>query len=520
MLEILTLVAPIVGILFAVIVVITAVRYVLNRYVPVPPNKALIVYGRGGMRTITAGGTFVLPVLEKTDILSLDIMTITVKADEVKTISGVPILVDWTAQIKVSSEESGIRTAAQVFLGLAEDQVKEKAQLTLGGNLREVISKLTVLQVHTDRDAFIGSVQQIIADEMKAMGLMIVSMTIQDVYDPDGQTYFKDLAAKDIAEVQKTARIVRATADREATECESKEAEAKQLAIYRKETAIAEAEKNKNLQIAEFKKLADKAAAESEQAGPLASAQARQAVVAEEQKVALSHTQGQIMVAEQQATLKEKQLETEVRKPADAKAYEIEVVATAARKKLEIEATASAEASKLNAVATKATGEAASEVIKMTAAADAEAIRSKGTAAAETKKAGLLAEADGQRELAAALAAQDEINLRLAAIEKILAAQVQMTQAFAGPMASIGSNMKVVQITGGGSADGIPSNPVFDAMKLLPQLLTSLNSQSEALTGKGLDDLLKQAMSLVQSSKTSPVSVVEESDKKEEPPKQ
>ena len=63
-----------------------------SRYVKVPPNQALIVSGRGvsvspgvksGFRIVRGGATFIWPVLERVDRLSLEIMTIDVKTPAV-----------------------------------------------------------------------------------------------------------------------------------------------------------------------------------------------------------------------------------------------------------------------------------------------------------------------------------------------------------------------------------------------------------------------------------------------------
>ncbi|MFA6053729.1 MAG: SPFH domain-containing protein [Methylobacter sp.] len=517
--SLLTYALPAVIAVAVVVVLFVIVRSVLKMYIPVPPNKALIVYGRRGSRMVTAGGTIVLPVVEKTAELSLDIMTIEVTGDEVKTVTGFPIYVDWTAQIRIPSDEESIQTAAQVFLGKGQEIIQQKAKLTLGGNLREVISKLTVEQVHTDRDAFIGNVQTIIADEMKQMGLFVVSLTIQDVTDKEG--YFEALAAKRLAEVKKDAQVAMADADRESRE---KTADARlkgRQAELQAEGQQAEAEKDLDLRKAEYRQLTGTRMAEADAAVLLRQNQLAQNVATEEGQIEVARQMKQIEVQEQMAALAEKRLETDVKKPADAEAYKIKIQAGAAREKLEIEASAQATASKSQSEALTTRGQADAKVIELKAAADASAVkvaglaqaevtRANGLAEADAEKQKLLAQAEGQAKLAEALSAQGEINLRMAAIEKLLAAQVEMTRAWAEPMAQIGSNIKLVQITGG-SEGASQGNPIFGAMAQLPELLTKLNAQSEALTGKGLNDLLAQAFSLVQNSDVEPKSSVQES---------
>ena len=103
-----------------------------SRYTKVGPNQVLVVSGRKhqimdpdgtratcGFRIVKGGGTFVCPVLEKVDILSLELLTIDVQTPEVYTSKGVPVKVDGVAQIKVKGDDFPSRTAAEQFLSKA-----------------------------------------------------------------------------------------------------------------------------------------------------------------------------------------------------------------------------------------------------------------------------------------------------------------------------------------------------------------------------------------------------------------
>jgi uncharacterized membrane protein YqiK len=109
--------------------------------------------------------------------------------------------------------------------------------------------------------------------------------------------------------VRKHARIAQAAADREATEREQ-EAEALK----------ATARRDSEIKRASYQAEIDKQAAMSAQAGPLADAEARKQVVVQETEV-----------ADLEAQREEKRLDTQVRKPADAAAYQKQVEAEAER---------------------------------------------------------------------------------------------------------------------------------------------------------------------------------------------
>lgn len=157
---------------------------------------------------------------------------------------------------------------------------------------------------------------------------------------------------------------------------------------------------------------ADKAAATARQAGPLSEAAARQEVVVQETRV-----------AELEAHRREQQLQADVRKPADAAAYETRTRAEAERdarisaaqaKAKETELAAAAEATRVttaataDAAATEARGLAAAKATRATGEAEAAATQAKGLAVAASAKAKGLAEADAIKARAAALAENQE----------------------------------------------------------------------------------------------------------------
>src|SRR5690349_11760586 len=86
-----------------VILLIFAGMIWASRYTKCGPNQVIVISGRQkryiapdgteqvlGFRIVKGGGTFVIPVVEKVDILSLELLTIDVQTPEVYTSKGVP----------------------------------------------------------------------------------------------------------------------------------------------------------------------------------------------------------------------------------------------------------------------------------------------------------------------------------------------------------------------------------------------------------------------------------------------
>src|SRR6266498_3893123 len=183
-----------------VVTVIILIAMVLSRYTKVGPNQVLIVSGKKhryadpdgtvktrGFRIVKGGGTFVYPIVEKVDILSLELLTIDVQQQQdVYTIKGVPVRVDGVAQIKVKGDDISIATAAEQFLSKSVDDIKNIAMQTLEGHLRAILGTMTVEEIYQNRDAFASKVQEVAAGDMANMGLGIVSFTIRDIKDSQG----------------------------------------------------------------------------------------------------------------------------------------------------------------------------------------------------------------------------------------------------------------------------------------------------------------------------------------------
>jgi len=140
----------------------------------------------------------------------------------------------------------------------------------------------------------------------------------------------------------------------------------------------------------------DKQAAMSAQAGPLADAEARKQVVVQE-----------TAVAELEAEREEKRLDTQVRKPADAAAYEKQVQAEAERvarisiaeaQAREVELAAAAKAKQIEQI-----GASESRVTSQRGIAEAEATKARGEAEGASIRAKGLAEAEAIAKRAEAL---------------------------------------------------------------------------------------------------------------------
>ncbi|MGP8020341.1 MAG: flotillin family protein [Limisphaerales bacterium] len=368
--------------LVVAVVLVLLFILVLSRYTKVGPNQVLIVSGRKhrledgsvvGFRIVKGGGTFVWPVLEKVDVLSLELLTIDVQTPEVYTSKGVPVKVDGVSQIKVKGDDVSIRTAAEQFLGKSQDEIRNIATQTLEGHLRAILGTMTVEEIYQNRDAFAQKVQEVAAGDMGNMGLGIVSFTIRDIRD--GQGYLDALGKPRIAQVKRDAIIAQAEADRDATIRSAQANQAGQEAKFQADTKVAEAQRDYQSNVAQYQATVNVQKAQADLAYDLQKFKTGQLVKAEEVQVSIVEKQKQIELQQQEILRRQRELEATVQKPADAERYRVETLANAKKFQLETEAAGAASA-------TKATGFASADVAKVTGIAEAEANKARGLAQA------------------------------------------------------------------------------------------------------------------------------------------
>ena len=199
---------------------------------------------------------------------------------------------------------------------------------------------------------------------------------------------------------------------------------------------------------------------------------------AEEVQVQIIEKQKQIELQQQEILRKQRELEANVQKPADAERYKVEAQANAKKYQLETEAAGAASA-------TKQSGFAAAEVNKAIGLAEAEANKARGLAEAAIIEAQGRANAEATRLKAEAFQQYNE-----AAVIELL---VKVLPEIAGRISEPLSKMeKMVIINSGNGPGGGASKLTGDVTAIMAQLPPIL----ESLTGVKFEKLLEQVPSL------------------------
>src|SRR5579859_5135479 len=238
------------GLLVLVILVILVTFARMLR--KVGPHEALVIYGIRGPRTITNGGTIILPMLEQCRELSLELMSFDVAPQQsLYTNQGVAVTVEAVAQIKVKSDKESILTAAEQFLSKRPEQRESLIRLVMEGHLRGIIGQLSVEQIVKEPEMVGDRMRATCADDMSKMGLEVVSFTIKEVRDKN--EYITNMGRPDIARIRRDAEIATAEAERDTA---IRRAEAMRAA------AVAKAQADQERVLAEALSLAAQAEAQ------------------------------------------------------------------------------------------------------------------------------------------------------------------------------------------------------------------------------------------------------------------
>ena len=398
-------------------------------------NEVIIVSGIGKVKKKTGGGIFVIPLLQKTQRMTLENIQVDFTSrQEIPTKDAIHVLVDAVANMSISKDPERQAVAASKFAGYSIQQIRDIVIPVLEGNIREIISQ-TMFEdlIRGDKKVFAEKIQENVTPNLADLGIDLTTFNIQNYSDKNG--VINDLGIENIEKIKKEASIAAAKAKAEVAVEQAKADQAANDAKVAAATEIAKKQTEFAIQKAQMQEQADTAQAKADAAKQIEAENQRKAREIAEAEANLARQEKAIELQEREVAIQERKLEAEVKKTAEAKKYAeaqaADAKAYAAQKAAEAElyererqaeaarieaekkaaadlalATAKAEAQKRLAEAIESEGKAKAAAAQAQGLAEAEAIRAK----AEAEAKGMLEKAEALKQYGDAAKQQMELD--------------------------------------------------------------------------------------------------------------
>lgn len=347
-------------------------------YLKAPPDTAFIISGLGKKRILIGKAGWRVPFLERVDKLSLQVMTVDVKTSEaVPTNEFINVMVDGVANVKVSSNYELLTRAAESLLGMQQNELIAMVTQVLEGNMREIVGSVGLKEMVQDRQGVAKKITENVVPDMQKLGIEVVNFNIQNFRDNAGT--IENMGIDNVEQIRKNAQIAKANAQRDiaiATSMAQQEANAVKVDAEKK---IAEQDAALEIQQAEMKVMADTKKAEADAAYSIQQENQRKTIEITRANADIARLEKETEIAEKEIAIKERKLDAEIKKSADANKYQAEREAEAELIRRQRDADAQKYEAQQDADARKAQADAARYAMEQ----EAEGIRAKGVAEAE-----------------------------------------------------------------------------------------------------------------------------------------
>lgn len=502
----------------ALLLVLLSVVGILSRYRKCPSDKILVIYGKTGggksAKCIHGGAAFVVPIVQGYSFMSLKPLQFECNLQKALSSQNIRVDVPTTVTVGISTEPEVMQMAAERLLGLTNDQIEDLVKDIVYGQMRLIVSNMTIEELNSERDKFLEEVKNVVGGELRKIGLHLINVNITDIRDEAG--YIIALGQKDkaIALNKANVEIAKAEKDGATQTAEQNKIKNSEVAATQREEAIAVAEANaeRDSKVAETQRTRDINVAAARAEGEIGKIEAEKTVTdknaelevvrAEAEKtantarvraaaeVAKEEELAQKIAEEARAQRQEAALRADKIVPAEiskkesllrAEAYQLEQekIAETNANKIKIEADGKAQAEALK-------GEGEAKAITAKGLAEAEVVRQKGLAQAEAEKASLKAQADGFREMIEAAQTDPAIAIQFKMVQEGTYENIARQQVEAYKHMNFG-NVTIMDTTKGGGLTNVMQSlvsqisPMLNVMKemKIPGVSKALEEKTE-----------------------------------------
>lgn len=455
-------------------------------YVKAPPDMAFIISGIKKKSKIVIGKASIrIPFFERLDKLNLRLIPIDVKtSNAVPTADYININVDATVNVKISNDPDKLRLAAENFLNKNTEYIAGVAREVLEGNVREIVGKMKLEEMVSDRQKFANLVKENAEPDLAAMGLDIISFNVQNFVD--GNEVIENLGIDNIVKIKKTAAIARAESERDIKVAQAAADKESNDAAVAAQTEIAKKQNELAIKKSELQQESDTKKAMADAAYEIQKEEQRKTIEVTTANADIARQEREIELKQKQVAVKEKALEAEVKKQAEADRYAAQQKADAALYQRQKEAEAkqfeiqhAAEAKQFEAEREAQARKAQAEADRFSKEQEAEGIRAVGEAEASAIQAKGIAEAEAMERKAEAYAKYN----KAAVAEMMIKVLPDVAAKIAEPLGQID---KITIIGGDGAGNGVDQ-----VAGNVPAVMAKLFESMKEATGIDLAEIVK-----------------------------
>ena len=455
------------------VVVLLLLLLFFTGYLKAPPDTAYIISGLGRKRILIGKAGWRVPFFERVDKLSLRVMQVDVRTSEaVPTNEFINVTVDGVANVKVSSDPELLQLAAEALLGKRPEELVSLVTQVMEGNMREIVGSVGLKEMVQDRQGVARKITENVVPDMRKLGLEVVNFNIQNF--KDGAGTIENMGIDNVEQIRKNAQIAKANAQRDIAIATSNAQQEANAVKVQAEKMIAEQDAALAIQQAEMKVKADTKKAEADAAYSIQQETQRKTIEVTRVSADIARKEKESELAEKEIALRERQLDAEIRKQADAMKYKAEKEAEADLIRRQREADAKAYEAVKEAEARKAEADA----LRFAMEQEAEGIRAKGLAEAEA----IEKKAEAQRKMGEASVLEMYLNA-LPEVVKNAAAPLAQTDKIV--MYGDGNSTKLVKDVMSSASqimDGVKESTGLDITALLSGVVGGSMAASRPVT--------------------------------------
>ena len=450
--------------------VILLIVIIFFSFVSASPGVIKVISGPRGQRVIHGRTGWKIPILERVDNMTAEMISIDVKtSDYVPTNDFINVKVVAAVKVRIGTEKPELfKAATRNFLYKPTDVMADEVRDTLEGHLRAIIGQMELKEIIQDRATFSEKVQENATKNLEDMGLEIVAFNVQSVIDEKG--VIENLGIDNTEKIRKEAAKAKAIAVQEIAEQQARSDKAANDARVAADLEIAQKNNELAIRKSELKVEAEIKRAKADASYAIEQETQRKEIERQTAEANIVKQEKEAEIKEREVRVKEQTLNAEIKKQAEAEKYQREQQAQAER----IEREQKAQAEKYEALQQAEATKAKAEADKFAAEQDAIAIKVKGEAEAEAIRLKLSAEAEGLDKKAEAMLKMKEA----AVVEMLVKVLPDIAKAVAEPL----NNVDSITMYGEGNSG-----------KMVGDIMTSLDKITNGL-GIDVRDLIKATL--------------------------